>query len=169
MAEAVFGLVGVLVGSGLMVGYSYYRDRREREEQYKQMLYPKLVEVHQEGSLLLSGLANALPNSMEDMEVAKIDAAKEAIDTINKWWDTNDFYITDQSSTKVLLAISSAEMLIKDLAVTEHVRGWDEHQRSKWRNEYDECRRAISHAVRALKEGIGMKHIEKPQKEQYIN
>jgi len=150
------------------------RDREERQkdrdEQYRWMLYPKRLEVHQQAFALLRQLNTSVPDSIKDMKEAKTATIDETKCKVDEWWASNRFYLDEESQEMILTAISSAECLVIDYAVADDCRQeWDDHQLGLWREDRDQFRICIRATMKALEKGIEMKHIEKPQREQQQN
>ena len=98
MVEAIFGLVGVVVGSGLVLLYNLYRDRREREEKYRVMLYEKRLEAHQKAFCYIQKLNVALNTAQNDEDLWEV--TREA----REWWDSNCLYLDEYSRKDLLVA-----------------------------------------------------------------
>jgi len=168
MFEAIFGLVGVIVGSGLVLLYNYYRDRRERKEKYKLMLYDKRLEVHSKAFYLIRELNKSLPGSIEDMDKDRIAAIEKARAEVDEWWALRCFYLDPKSRDKILEVMVRSEELVGDYGLPKDSSyDWDEDKRKSWQKERNEFTRCISDTMKVLEEGIGMKHIEEATEVQW--
>lgn len=167
MWEAIFGLIGVVVGSGLVIVYSYYRDRREREEKYKVMTFEKRLEAHQEAFNLIRELNKSFPASIEAIDEVKTKIIAEARDKLDKWWALHCFYLDPKSQDRILEVIVRSDELVFDYGLPkDSSHKWDEDKRNSWLKERSEFTSFIDATKTALVEGIRMKHIEEPMKEQ---
>lgn len=167
MVEAIFGLVGVVVGSGLVLLYNYYRDRREREEKYRVTLYEKRLEAHQKAFYLIRELNKSFNLPPEDMDKDKISTIEKKRAEVDEWWASHCFYVDPKSLDKISDIIERSEQLVRDYGLPKDSPDkWDEDERKRWVKQRWELTRCIDYTKRALQEGIGMKHIEEPKKEQ---
>ena len=147
MWEAIFGLIGVVVGSGLVLGYNYYRDRREREEKYRVILYPKRLEVHQKALMWNYKLYSVLNVSIPTQDY---EAVREVTVKAREWWESECLYLDEVSRQEMMVAINYVSVYIR----------WDrEHGKPPpvWEQ--------LDKAKKAIVSGIGMKHVEEPKKE----
>jgi hypothetical protein len=144
MWEAIFGLIGVVVGSGLTAGFNYYRDRREREEKYRVMLYEKRLEAHQRAFYYIQKLNEVLNTAQNDEDIWKV--TREA----REWWDSNCLYLDEESRKEMIPAINYAAIYRQWMPEWETpLRVWQQLEKTK----------------KAVVSGIGMKHIEEPKEE----
>ena len=133
MWEAIFGLIGVVVGSGLLLLYNYYRDHREREEKYRVMLYDKRLEAHQgayyhvEQLLFSFGYRLYGPPLTKDMRTL----CREA----EEFYDSNCLYLDEQSRGEIVMAL----LLIKEICYSQT----DEKQKQEAFNQLVKAQKAV--------------------------
>ena len=169
---AVF--IGGLLTGGATILATYLQARREREERqrereekYRLMLYEKRLEAHQRGFFLFEDLKDTLPDSIEGMNEAGVAAVDELECQVDEWWVSNRFYLDEESRRKIRVATRHVDNLVHDYGLpNDSPVDWNDHQRVLWRSDHNECLKSIENAVIALEKGIGMKHIEEPEKEQ---
>ena len=167
MVEAIFSLVGVVVGSGLVLLYNYYRDRREREDKYRVMTYQKRLEVHQKAFYLIRELNESFPGSIEYMDEDTITAIEKVRAEVEEWWALHCFYLDPKSSDKIMDIVVRSEELVRDYGLpNDSPDTLDKDIGKSWLRERAEFTRCIVDTKRALEKGIRMKHIEEPEKEQ---
>lgn len=148
MWEAIFGLVGVVVGSGLVLLYNYYRDRREREEKYRVMLYEKRLEVHQKAFYYVQKLLDPLNDYLNGYGYPNDEKLAAIYREAKEFHHLNSLYLDEGSRTDMMRAIYSIEFYFEG---DEEIK-----------DAFDQLRKARE----AIMSGIGMKHIEKLKKPQ---
>ena len=168
----VGAVIGVLIGSGITLGYSVWRDRwerqerqKDRDEHYKQTLYPRRLEAHQQAFYLVRKIAAAMPDSLKLMKRSRTVTADEASRQLEEWWASNCFYLDEESRRRIIEAIVYAEDLVIDYTIQDDsTYRLDDDKRTSWHNDHREFRKCIQDTLISLEKGIGMKHVEKPKK-----
>ena len=116
----------------------------EHEERYRADLYAKRLEVHQQAYKWLMRNIEHIPGPFK---IAKMpDSEREQLGRFCKeariWWDSNCFYLDESSRREFVDFLGTAE------DVASEVVEWKEVG-SRYRS-----------ALRAVQEGIGMKHLD---------
>lgn len=165
--------VGAMIGAGATIITTAIQSRgerkerqKDREEHYKQMLYPTLLDVSNEAYFLLLELARAVPGSIKDWKEERVKAIVEAQCELDKWWRKHRFYLGEESQSGILEAIALADFMVDDYAMPDDsdAEGIEDKriQCPMDRIEFGKC---IRNTVIALENGVGMKHIEIPVKD----
>ncbi|MBM3156819.1 MAG: hypothetical protein FJ004_05990 [Chloroflexi bacterium] len=137
--EPWIGVVGIVIGVMLSEVVRWLRDRGEKQEKYRVMLYEKRLEIHQQAFTWLRKLAA--------VTMASDTEKREVISKVDEWWNSNCLYLDDESREAMLDAISGVEGLI-DLSPPQA-----EVKRT--------ARLALEKALSSVMHGIGMKHLDK--------
>ena len=93
---AVMTLIGVLVG----VGIQELRIWRERKDKYKDMVFEKRLDAHQEGYYRITKLLHAMMPSVMMKEEGRKTALEKVVEA-NEWRDKNALYLTEDPMEKV--------------------------------------------------------------------
>jgi len=149
MLEALFGLIGVLVGSGLVVGYNYLRDRTERQERYRLMLYDKCLEVHQEAFYHVQQLLDQIGLFRVVLKVPTPEEVKQSLREAWRFYDSNCLYLQQAPRNEMALGLIRVGIYLQ-----EPLAGYKKEV-------LDQLRKAREATVT----GIGMKHLEEALEE----
>jgi hypothetical protein len=145
---AVMALVGVLVG----VGVQEFRIWREKKDKYKDMVFEKLLEAHQDAYYWCMRLSGHMrPDRL--MRDGGVEAAIKEDQEALEWLNKNALYLDEDSRTKMtsfILYIHETSMKYKD---------------EKWKkniNIEEELLKTLENVVKvtsSLKKGIGVKYL----------
>lgn len=147
---AVMTLIGVLVG----VGIQEFRIWRERKEKYKDMVFEKRLDAHQEGYYRVMRLCLAmLPN--EIMKEGGSKVAVERLQEAEEWRDKNALYLTEDTMEKI------DDLL--EYAADTGCKYANEAERKNISIE-EETQKVLRNAgivSASIKKGVGVKHLPK--------
>ena len=148
MDAAVAGIVGVAVGSGITIGYAWFRDWREGKEKYRVMLYGKRLEVHQQAYYYSVQLLQSFDDYLSDLGLTK--------EFLPLYQEARDFYY----SNSLYLDENSRKLFREALnAIIPCFEGLDDET-------VEDVSSRLIKAMRAVETGIGMKHLEETRPKQ---
>ncbi len=144
---------GALIGGGFVFAvsvanlvYNHLARGRERDEGYRLALYDKRLAVHQQAFEWLMKAGERLKRAQrQDAKQEDRDELADVCERADQWWNANCLYLDPISWGRMLTFIFETRLWAKD-PTHEPPEG---HPRKLHRE-----------AVSAVKEGIGLKHID---------
>ena len=149
---AVMALVGVLVG----LGVQEFRNRRGKKDKYKDMVFMKRLEVHQEAYYLCTKLSHSVaPDKL--VRDGAVDAAMKEIWGAVEWLEKNTLYLDIFSMDKM------SRLLFYMIERSPKYR--DEEWRKNLNIEEEKLKigKDISGVLYSLEKGIGVDYL--PERE----
>jgi len=148
--DAWIGLVGIVIGIILSEGMRWFRDWRAGKEKYRVMTYEKRLEVYQKAfyhvEQLLDEFVPCVSGGGYPNEEALVFIYREA----KSFYDSNCLYLDERSRSEMLEGLQETRICLDELDTDLMESTCDQ----------------LCKAQEAIEAGIGMKHIEKPKKEQ---
>ncbi len=142
MNEGWFGLVGVVVGAAITIGYNLYRDWRKGKDKYRVMLYEKRLEAHQKAYSYSAHLLRAFSDRLSDLGLTK--ELRPLFREAEDFYFSNNLYL-DENSRKLFRDALSSVITCFEEADSETIK---------------DTRDELIKAINAITTGIGMKHLE---------
>jgi hypothetical protein len=147
-----FPAVMALIGAGIAVGAQELRFRRERKDKYKDMVFEKRLDAHQEVYYRLRGLLRfMLPHRL--MQEGGVKALGKEISECDKCVARNALYLARDSRREIIMFLEYARKRGKRYIDEEWVKSVNV------RKETEELVHNMAEVLNSVEKGIGVKYL----------